>query len=50
MEVANVNDLYYMATYKGSDVLDALNAVFDLKLDRKNYAPKELNRKIKKLQ
>lgn len=50
MEVADVNDMYYMATYKGSDVLDALNAIFDLKLDRKNYAPKELNRKIRKLQ
>lgn len=50
MEVANVNDMYYMATYKGSDVLDALNGIFDLKLDRKNYAPKELYRKIRKLQ
>lgn len=49
MDVANVNDMYYMATYTGSDVLNALNGVFGLDLDRKNYLPKDLNKKIKKI-
>jgi len=30
-------------------VCTALNAVFDLRLDRKYYQPKELNKKIKKI-
>ena len=49
MNVAEVNDLYYTATYKGSQVLNALNAVWDLKLDKKNYLPKDLNKKIRSL-
>jgi len=50
MEVANVQDLFYMATYKGSQVLTALNALYpDLGLDKKYYLPKDLNKKIKKI-
>ena len=49
MNVVNVHDLYYMSTYNGSQVLNALNAVYDLKLDRKYYQPKELTRKMKKI-
>lgn len=49
MEVANVHDMYYMATYNGSQVLTSLNAIFDLNLDRKYYQPKELNKKVRKI-
>ena len=49
MEVVNVLDMYYKSIYNGSQVLTALNAVFDLALDRKHYLPKELNKKIRKI-
>jgi len=49
MNVANVQDIYYQATFKGSQVCTSLNGVFDLGLDKKIYQPKELNKKIKKL-
>ena len=49
MNVANVQDMYYMATYTGSKTLTAINGLFPLDLDRKNYLPKELNKKIKKI-
>lgn len=49
MNVSNVQDMYYTATYKGSQVCTALNGLFGLGLDKKNYQPKELNKKIKKL-
>jgi transposase len=49
MEVANVQDMYYLSTYNGSQVCTALNAVFDLSLDKKYYQPKELNKKIRKI-
>jgi transposase len=49
MEVLNVQDMYYQSTYNGSQVCTALNAVFDLGLDKKYYQPKELNKKIKKI-
>lgn len=49
MEVANIEDMCYMSTYTCSRVCTALNAVFDLGLDKKYYQPKELNRKLKKI-
>lgn len=49
MEVANVHDMYYLSTYNGSQICTALNAIFDLSLDKKYYQPKELNKKIKKI-
>ena len=49
MEVANIEDMCYMSTYNNSQVCTALNAVFDLGLDKKYYQPKELNKKIKKI-
>lgn len=49
MEVANIEDMCYMSTYSNSQVCTALNAVFDLGLDKKYYQPKELNKKIKKI-
>lgn len=48
MEVSNVQDMYYMANYTGSQTLDALNGIYDLKLDHKYYLPKELNKKLRK--
>ncbi len=49
MEVANFNDMCYFSTYTCSQVCTALNAAFDLGLDKKYYQPKELNKKIKKI-
>ena len=49
MEVTNIEDMCYMSTYSSSQVCTALNAVFDLGLDKKYYQPKELNKKLKKI-
>ena len=49
MEVSNVQDMYYMSNYTGSQTLNALNAIYDLKLDRKYYQPKELHKKLRKI-
>ncbi len=48
MNVTNVNDMYYMSTYNGSEICTALNNTFGLELDKKYYQPKVLNKKIKK--
>lgn len=48
MNVVNCSDMYYQACYTGSDVLDSLEQLFDLKLSRKYYQPKTLN-KFKKI-
>ena len=50
MQVSNVNDLFYSATYEGSQILNALNALYpESQLDRKYYQPKDLNKKFKKI-
>ena len=49
MNVVNTQDLFYTASFKGSQVCTALNGVFELELDKKYYLPKELNKKIKKI-
>mgnify|MGYP000454068848 CR=1 FL=1 len=49
MAVANVQDMYYLSTYNGSQVCTALNAVFGLGLDKKYYQPRELNKKNRKI-
>lgn len=49
MEVANIEDMCYVSTYTCSQVCTALNAVFDLELNKKYYQPKELNKKVKKI-
>lgn len=49
MEVANVGDMYYLSTYNGSQICTALNAIFNLGLDKKYYQPKEINKKIKRI-
>ena len=49
MNITNRDNLYYEATYTSSAVLTALNEVFNLELDRKNYLPTTLTKKIKKI-
>ena len=49
MNVMNMQDLYYASAYTSSRVCTALNGLFDLGLDKKNYQPKDLNKKIKNL-
>lgn len=49
MNVMNTQDLFYTATYKGSQVCTALNGLYGLGLDKRYYLPKELNKKIKKI-
>lgn len=49
MNVLNIQDSFYAASYTSSQVCTNLNAVFDLGLDKKYYLPKELYRKLKKI-
>jgi transposase len=49
MNVLNMQDIYYAAAFKGSNICTALNGVFGLGLDKKYYRPKELNKKIKNI-
>jgi hypothetical protein len=49
MNVMNVQDVYFSAAYTSSSVCTAINGLFDLGLDKKNYQPKELNKKIKSI-
>lgn len=49
MNVANIEDICYMSLYDNSRVCTALNALYDLGLDKKYYQPKEINKKIKKI-
>ncbi len=50
MQVTDINDLFYAATYEGSQILTALNTIYPLSgLDRKYYQPKDLNKKFKKI-
>ena len=48
MNVVNCQDVYYQACYTGSDVLDSLEHLFNLQLNRKYYLPKTLNKLQKK--
>lgn len=49
MNIANVGDLYYTALYSGSLTLQALESVFQLNIDRKNYKPNDINKILKEL-
>lgn len=49
MNVMNTQEAFYTSTYTGSQVCTSLNGIFDLGLDKKNYLPKDLNKKIKKI-
>lgn len=48
MQVANISDMAYVSQYTGSKALTALEGVFALGLDRKNFLPKDLNKKCRK--
>lgn len=49
MNVLNMQDVFYTAAYGSSQICTAFNALFGLGLDKKNYQPKELNKKIKNI-
>ena len=48
MKVMDNEGIFYKACYSGSDVLDALEQIFNLGINRKNYLPVTLNRIAKK--
>lgn len=48
MQVANLDDICYISTFEGSKTLTALEATFDMGLNKKYYTPKELNKKTRK--
>ena len=48
MNVVNWQDLFYGACYTGSDVLDSLEQLFHLGLDKKYYQPKTLNKLLRR--
>ena len=49
MNVVNIRDCLYAATYTASSVCTSLNGLFGLGLDKKYYQPKELNKLLKKI-
>lgn len=49
MNVLNIEDALFSATYTGSNVCTSLNGIFGLDLDKKYYLPKDLNKKLKKI-
>ena len=49
MNVVNIKDSLYAATYNASHVCTSLNGIFNLGLDKKYYQPKELNKKLRKI-
>ncbi len=44
MNVLSIEDAYYQAAYKGSACLEALEDIFQMKLNMKYYLPKQLNK------
>ncbi len=50
MQVTDIDDYFYKATYKGSRILTALNSIYPLsQLDHKYYMPKNLNKKFRNI-
>lgn len=49
MEVHNSKDMFYEAVYTGSDLLNNLEQVFGLGLNKRYHEPKEIRKKIKKI-
>ena len=50
MQVTDMDEIFYKSTYKGSQILTALNTIYPLsQLDHKYYLPKDLNKKFKKI-
>jgi hypothetical protein len=46
MNVLDVQDAFYASIYTGSQLCSALNGVFGIGLDKKQYLPKMLNRTL----
>ena len=49
MNIMNVRDRFYQSSYTSSDVLNALEDINNIGLDRECYLLKNLNKKIKKI-
>ena len=49
MNIINIRDRFYQASYTSSNVLNALEDVNNIGLDRECYLLKSLNKKIKKI-
>ena len=49
MNVMNFQDTFYASAFTESDVSIALNAAFNLELNKKYHRPKDLNKKLKKI-
>ncbi len=49
MNVLEYDGAFYKSCYTGSNVLDTLEQLFDLNLNKKNYLPKDLNKHLKNL-
>ena len=49
MNIINVRDRFYQSSYTSSDVLNALEDINNIGLDRECYLYKSLNKKIKKI-
>ncbi|MBQ7645728.1 MAG: hypothetical protein IJS94_00520 [Clostridia bacterium] len=49
LNVINVDDLFYMADYDGGEMLNALEFIAHLSLDKMYYQPKELNKIVREL-
>ena len=49
MNVMNFQDTFYASAFTESDVSIALNAAFNLGLNKKYHRPKDLNKKLKKI-
>ena len=49
MNVVDCEGIYFKACYTGSDVLDALEQIHSLQINKKHYLPKTLNKISKKL-
>lgn len=47
MKVVSIEDAYYQSVYTGSNCLSALEDIIPMKLDRKYYLAKDLNKKLK---
>ena len=50
MSVVKVKDSFYAAAFKASGVCTSFNGLYNLGLDKKFYEPKELDKKLKKIQ
>ena len=50
MNVQNHNEKYYESLYTGSALLEELESIFNLGLDKKTYLPKNFEKVLEKIQ